>query len=93
MASKRVCNRHGKKEEFDERKLYASVYHPAREAEYSEKEAEQLAEEVSDDLIEWFDEHEDNVLTAHEIREKVKELIAERDEDVAFLYDTHLDIN
>lgn len=89
----KVCDRRGDKEEFDQRKLYASIYHPAREAEYSEQEAEDLAEEVVDEFMDWFDEHDDNVLTSKEIREKVMELLEERDEDVAFLYETHLDIN
>ncbi len=91
--SMKVCDRGGDKEEFDQRKLYASIYHPAREAEYGEKEAEDLAEDVVDEFMAWFDEHEDDVLTSKEIREKVEKLLEERDEDVAFLYRTHLDIN
>jgi transcriptional regulator NrdR family protein len=89
----KICNRRGEKEEFDQRKLYASIYYPAREDEYSEKEAEELAEEVAEQVAEWIGEHEDNVVTSKEIRDKTKELLEERDDGVAFLYDTHLDIN
>lgn len=89
----KVCNRDGDKEEFDDRKVYASVYYPAREAGYSERDAEDLAEDVVADLTDWMDDHEDNVLTSTELREKVTELIAERDEDVSFMYETHLDLN
>lgn len=89
----KICKRHGEKEAFDERKLYASIYHPAREAGYSEEEAEALAEEVVEQVRDWMDDHEDNVFTADEIQEKTKERLETQDEDVAFLYESHLDIN
>jgi len=86
-------NKEGEKESFDERKLYASVFYPAREADYDQVDAEELANDVCAAVKDWFREHEDNVLTTREIRNMVNEQLSERDPDVAFLYRTHLDIN
>lgn len=89
----KVCDRDGDKIRFDDRKLYASVYAPAMEADYDDDAAEDLAEEVVDAVVDWIEGHEDDVVTTREIREKAEELLEERDEDVAFLYRTHLDIS
>lgn len=90
---KKICNKQGKKEGFDERKLYGAIYHPAREAGYSEDDAQELANEVCEEIVEWVEDHEDNFMTSEEIREKVIKVLEEKDEDVAFLYDKFLDIN
>lgn len=89
----KICKRHGEKEDFDERKLYASIYYPAREAEYSEQEAEELAEDVVDQVLEWMEDHEDNVFTSDEIQKEVRDRLESLDADVAFLYETHLDLS
>lgn len=88
-----ICNREGDKEQFDEEKLYNSILNPAREAGYDTDEAAEFAEMIVDEITDWIDDHEDNVVTSVEIREKVKELLVEHDEDVAFMYDTHLDLS
>ncbi|MDY6778719.1 MAG: hypothetical protein SVU32_08705, partial [Candidatus Nanohaloarchaea archaeon] len=59
-----ICNRRGEKEELDDHKLYASIYHPARECSYSEKEAEELAEEVSSAVMDWIRDHKHDVVTS-----------------------------
>jgi transcriptional regulator NrdR family protein len=89
----KICKRHGEKESFDERKLYASIYYPAREADYSEQEAEDLAEQIVDEIKEWIDDHEDNVFTAKELEQEVNDRLEAVDPDVAFLYETHLDLS
>lgn len=89
----KVCKRDGKKERFDERKLYASVYYPAREQGYETEDAEELAAEISETVRDWVVNHEDTVLTANEIKRKTKELLEDQDEDVAFMYETHLDLS
>ncbi|MFB6295065.1 MAG: ATP cone domain-containing protein [Candidatus Nanohaloarchaea archaeon] len=88
-----LITREGEKEEFDQRKLYSSIYHPARVAEYTEEEAEELAEDVCQAVVDWMEEQDDPVVTSDELREKTIEELEERDDEVAFLYDTHLDIN
>ncbi len=89
----KICKRHGEKEAFDERKLYASIYYPAREAGYSEPEAEELAEDVVDQIQDWIEEHEDNVFTSKELEEETRDQLEAVDPDVAFLYETHLDLS
>lgn len=89
----KVLKRHGEKERFDERKLYASIYYPAREERYTEEDAEELAADVTEAIKDWMADHADNVLTAEEVRDKTIELLEERDEDVAFMYQTHLDLS
>lgn len=89
----KICNREGDKEAFDEKKLYASVFHPAREADYDEEEAGDLAQHIVDAAEAWLEEQEDKFVTSKELRSHVLELLKEADEDVAFLYKTHLDLS
>ncbi|MDY6761576.1 MAG: ATP cone domain-containing protein [Candidatus Nanohaloarchaea archaeon] len=88
-----LITRDGEKEEFDQRKLYSSIYYPARVAEYDEQDAEDLAEDVCQAVVERVEEQEEPVVTSDELREMTIEELEDRDEEVAFLYDTHLDIN
>lgn len=88
-----VCDRQGEKESFSDRKLYASVYHPARECHYSEQEAEELANEVTESVIDWIEDHDDDVITTKELREQVIDELNDLNENVAFMYKSHLDIN
>lgn len=89
----KICNKEGDKEPFDDRKVYASVFRPAREKDYSEDEAGELAERVTDTVKEWVDDHEDEFITTKELRQHVLKVLKEEDEDVAFLYETHLDLS
>ncbi|MFB6216701.1 MAG: ATP cone domain-containing protein, partial [Candidatus Aenigmatarchaeota archaeon] len=81
------------KEDFDEKKVYASVYHPALEAGYEEEKAEWLAGEITDAVKNWIHEHHDNVHTTKEIQQKIHELLEKEDEDVAFMYEKYLEIS
>lgn len=89
----KIVNKDGQKEEFEDNKLFNSVYYPGREDELSEKEATDLADKVVYEIKAWLAEHEDNVHTSEEVREKVMEILKRENDDVAFLYHTHLDLN
>lgn len=89
----KVAKRNGLKEPLDEGKLWNSLYHPAKEAHYPEDEAVDLADEVKMELMEWMHNHRDNVFTTREIAEKAEDLLDDRDDEVALMYDRHLDIN
>ncbi|QKQ98720.1 hypothetical protein GKQ38_04305 [Candidatus Nanohaloarchaea archaeon] len=89
----KVAKRDGTKEELDEGKLWNSLYNPAKENHYQKEEAVELADEAKERLMTWITEHEDNVVTTKELAEKVEEVLAKLDEDVALMYDKHLDIN
>lgn len=89
----KICTREGDKEPFDEEKIYASVFRPAREADYDKDDASDLAEHVVEMVKDWLEDHEDEFITSKELRQHVLELLKEEDEDVAFLYKTHLDLS
>jgi hypothetical protein len=89
----KVAKENGSKEDLDEGKLWHSLYYPAREAHYGEEEAVELADEVKHRILDWIKGHEDSVVTTRELREKAEGLLGDRDEDVALMYEKHLDIN
>ncbi|MFB6208816.1 MAG: ATP cone domain-containing protein [Candidatus Nanohaloarchaea archaeon] len=89
----KIVKSQGEKEEFDEGKLWHSIYYPAREAHYTEEEAVELADDAKQEVMGWMDEHEDDVLTSKELRQKISEILSRKDEDVEFLYRKHLDLN
>jgi transcriptional regulator NrdR family protein len=89
----KVVNKDGTKEEFEDDKLYDSVYYPARESELSEEKANELAEKAVWEVKSWMSEHEDNVFTTEEIRDKVRDVLKQEDCDICFLYKTHMDIS
>lgn len=89
----KVVKNHGVKQEFQEDKLEDSVYYPAREADLEHEKACDLAEKVIYEIKAWMSEHSDNVFTSKEIREKALGILERENEDVCFLYKTHLDLN
>ena len=89
----KIVKNQGVKQEFNEDKLEDSVYYPAREAELDHEEACKLAEKVIYEVKAWMGEQDDDVFTSKEIREKVIEILERENEDVYFLYKTHLDLN
>lgn len=92
--TRKIANKQGEKERFRREKLYESVRNPALEAHYEEDAADELASAVVEEVIGWMDDHEDDLITVRELEEEVVHRLSERDaEEVAFLYETHLDIN
>lgn len=71
---------------FDERKVYASIYFACMSAYYSEIKCEKIAEKVTKNLKKWLKNK--RIVSSSEIRRKVmKEL---KDAKIAFHYDKHL---
>lgn len=89
----KIVNKDGAKEEFEDEKLFNSAYYPGLEAELPEEDAKELAEKVVYEVKAWISDHPDNVHTSEEIRQKTMEVLERENTDVAFLYQTHLDIN
>lgn len=89
----KIAKDDGTKEELDEGKLWNSLYYPARESHYGEDEAVDLADEAKDRIMDWIQMHEDEVITTRELRRKAEDFLSEIDEEVALMYDKHLDIN
>lgn len=93
MSEYKVVNKDGMKEEFETEKLHCSVYYPARESEIDEEEACDIADKVVWEVKAWMSDHEDNVFTSQEIRDRVIHLLEDLNSDVCFLYKTHMDVN
>jgi len=89
----KVAKQNGNKEDFDEGKLWDSLYYPTRELDYDDQEAVDLADKAKHSIMDWVHRHEDNVITTKELADKAEEVLSGLDDHVALMYDKHLDIN
>ena len=85
-----VVKRHGKKEKFDERKLYASIYSAALVAGYGEQKAERLADSICNTIKKRYSK---KTITSTELKKQTIKELKKKDKDIAFLYETHLDLS
>ena len=87
---KHVVKRHGHKEAFDERKLYASVYSASLNIDHEESIAEKMAGDVTAEIKKWISDRKE--VSSHEIKKKAHQLLLKMDHDVALMYETFMDI-
>ena len=85
-----IVKRQGHRERFDERKLYASIYSAALVSGYGEKKSEKLANDVAKLIKRKVMKKE---ATSDFIKKHVVAILKKKNKDIAFLYDTHLDIS
>jgi transcriptional regulator NrdR family protein len=83
-----IVKRRGHRENFDERKLYASIYGAAEAAFCDEASCERLAGEVTEKVKGWLKSKKS--VDSFEIHERVKAELAVQHEEVSFFYDRHL---
>ncbi|MDY6769430.1 MAG: ATP cone domain-containing protein [Candidatus Nanohaloarchaea archaeon] len=83
-----VVKRRGHTEEFDERKVYGSIYAACASAGRDEDACERIADEVSTEIRERAESAD--ALPTDEIRDIVSDELAERDEELSFYYEKHL---
>lgn len=86
-----IVKRKGHKEEYDEKKVYASSYAAAMNVHLGEKRSESIAEEVMKDLNKWIEGKEE--VESKEIFQEVDHVLEKHDKDAAFMYRTHLDVS
>ena len=86
-----IVKRHGSKEEYDEKKVYASSYAAAMNVHLGEKESEDLAEKVTSDLNSWIEGKGE--VESKEIFQEVFNALGKHNKDAAFMYQTHLDVS
>ena len=86
-----IVKRKGHKQEFDERKLYASVYAASLSAHVPVEEAETTANLVCREIKHWMSGKEN--VTTDEIFKQTSEELMTLNKDVAFMYTTHRDIS
>lgn len=86
-----VVKRRGHKEDFDERKVYASAYAACLNVHMGEQEAERMAALVSQEAKDWIREKEE--VSSQEIFDFVIKALRNKNENAAFMYETHRDIS
>ena len=86
-----VVKRAGHKEEYDSRKVYASVYASCLNVHMHAGEAELIADKVSREITSWLEDKKE--VTAHEIFKQVVEALGKYNPDAAFMYETHRDVS
>lgn len=83
-----VVKRRGRKEYFDERKVYASVYSACMSRYLNEIKCEKLADTVTKSVKSWLKTKK--TISSKSIRKKVELELRKRDKDVVFHYDQHI---
>lgn len=83
-----IVKRKGHTEEFDEKKIYASVYAACASAHYDEMKCENTAEIITK-KIKKFAIGKKKIESA-KIRRKVESELKKKDKELAFFYEQHL---
>lgn len=86
-----IVKRHGHIEEYDKRKVYGSVYAAALNAHLGEQKAEKKAEKVSKNVTKHVKKQKE--VDSDDIRDLIIDELGGEEDDVAYLYKHHLDIN
>ena len=83
-----VVKRKGHTEDFDERKVYASVYAACASAHYEEMECEKIAEKLTKKIKRFIKSKKQ--AESSEIRRRIENELKKQDEELAFFYEQHL---
>lgn len=86
-----IVKRKGHSEEFDEKKIYASVYAACMAGGLEESGCEKMADKVSKQIKKWVDRKKS--IDSKEIFGFVVRLLRKENKEVAFLYETHRDLS
>lgn len=86
-----IVKRKGHTQEFDDRKVYASVYAACLAAHTKTEEAESISNLISREIKHWVLKKE--IVTSNEIFKKVGEELQALNKAAAFMYKTHRDIS
>jgi len=86
-----IVKRRGHRQEFDERKIYASVYAACINTSLEKEEAEKIASKVAGSIKSWVKDKKE--VNSSDIFEKTGASLEEINPDVAFMYKTHRDIS
>ena len=83
-----IVKRRGHTEEFDERKVYGSVYAACASAHYDEAKCEEIAEEMAKKIKNFIKGKKQ--IQSLAIRKKVENELKKKDDELAFFYEQHL---
>lgn len=88
MSKKHIVKRHGHREEFDEKKLYASIYTSCLVARSGTRQAEITANLVLDELSTWL-RNKGTLITSNDIRRQAANILNQHNPDAAYTYLHH----
>ena len=91
MDGKIVVKRHGHHEEFDEKKVYASVYNACRNTHLGEQQSELYAQTVLDAVLNYIKDHK--AISSDKIFRFVCKELERHHQEAAYMYKTHRDIS
>ncbi|MBI2086298.1 hypothetical protein HYT74_03070 [Candidatus Daviesbacteria bacterium] len=86
-----IIKRQGRKQEFDERKLYASIYAACLSTHVDKQEAEVTANLVVREIRKWMEKKQE--VSSDEIFKQASEELMSLNKEAAFMYTTHRDIS
>lgn len=87
----RIIKKDGHEEIFKREKVYQSIYESCLNAHHDKKTAENIAKKVANEVIQHLKGKK--IVKSNDIFKLISTLLEKYDEDVAFLYETHRDIN
>ncbi len=87
----RIVKRKGHYESFDEKKVYASVYSACFATQLPKAKCEDIAEKVTKEVKKWASKKKD--ITSNQIFKIIVNLLKKHEKNLAFMYETHRDIN
>lgn len=83
-----VVKRQGRKESFDERKVYGSVYAACASAQYSERSCERTSAEITKNVKAFVKKRP--AVDSSAIRKKVIAELKKKGKELAFFYEQHI---
>lgn len=86
-----VVKRRGHKQQFDERKVYASIYAACITSHVIREEAENIASLVTREIKKWLGDKE--AVTSDQIFKQVGVELDHLNKEASFMYTTHRDIS
>lgn len=86
-----IVKRKGHLEVFDERKVYATCFSACLSSHLSQKHAEKISEMATMEVKKWIKTRKE--VSSDQIFKKTVQSLKKLDKDVAFMYETHRDIN
>jgi transcriptional regulator NrdR family protein len=88
---KHLVKRQGHTEEFDELKLYASIFAVVASLRLPDEETETISHMVADEVKEAFKNKKE--VTAHLVHTEAAKILKKYHPDAAYLYSTHKDLS
>ncbi len=87
----RIIKRDGHEEEFKKEKVYQSIYESCLNAHHNKKNAAILAKKATNEVLKHLKGKK--AVKSDDVFKLIATLLEKYDEDAAFLYETHRDVN